>query len=875
MPFPSQRELEVPLLQVLDELGGEALPRDIYPKLAERYPQLTEQDLQERMESGNVRWANHVQWVRERLKQNGELDGSVPGVWKLTEAGRARLRRGEAPTPSGVKPTHSPELHPSLIDELSALRAGLLAKGDLPSNEALKGFYATFQQRFGPDVLKAHDGEALLSLMHETTRDGLVYWLEFKDDAEFPGIFGSIAGGSALKFGLYRRRETGAWMTGTPTAQRELSTVDAITIARRNRDQLVAASELLARFPTGADDAEYIKLQSELGRVAPDVQDSAWGRKYLSLLYPEKLDDFHAVAYQRFHLVKLLQQPASVDGRYVNGGRFVALADAFGWPMNHLTTVLNRRNGPPHRYWRIGTRAGDTGESHWDTMRDQAVVAIGWSKLGDLSSAIADDDFKEVLRQLVTNSYPADPRLIGRTTQQIAHFCQTIRERDYVIACDGAKVLGIGRVNGPYTFGPEHAFPHRRPVEWLDLSEWQLPTTEGLRTTVHEYKRHVENLIAIEQRVIEAPSRPVRAPAVRSAAATPHGPLQWIGQDIIGRLQDVLNRKGQVILYGPPGTGKTYWAERAAKNLAALWNFGAPFDDLVPTDRARLTENTSASFVRFCSFHPGYGYEDFIEGYRPTLANGTVNFVRQDGIFKTLCDEAARNPANRFYLIVDEINRGDIPRIFGELLTLLDKPKRGSFALLPLSGQPFHVPQNVFVIGTMNTADRSIALLDTALRRRFGFIELLPDPTTLGDTVIEGIPLGPWLTALNRLVATHVGRDGRNLQVGHSYFLSAERPIQDFSHFARVMQEDILPLLEEYCYDDWDTLERILGPGLVDVADRRFKTELFTPKRQAELVQAILACTPDVNASAIAVAADVATQATEPDVDEDAEDENA
>src|SRR5262249_25622503 len=208
-----------------------------------------------------------------------------------------------------------------------------------------------------------------------------------------------------------------------------------------------------------------------------------------------------------------------------------------------------------------------------------------------------------------------------------------------------------------------------------------------------------------------------------------HGPMRWLGQDTIGRIQDVLNRKGQVILYGPPGTGKTYWAERAAKNLAALWNFGTALDELSSADRSRLTENAENGFVRFCSFHPGYGYEDFIEGFRPALVNGVLHFSLQNGVFKTLCEQASRNPGNQFYLIVDEVNRGDIPRIFGELLSLLDKPKRGSSALLPLSGDTFHVPENVFVLGTMNTADRSIALLDTALRRRFGFIELLPDPT--------------------------------------------------------------------------------------------------------------------------------------------------
>src|SRR5215218_5670208 len=132
-----------------------------------------------------------------------------------------------------------------------------------------------------------------------------------------------------------------------------------------------------------------------------------------------------------------------------------------------------------------------------------------------------------------------------------------------------------------------------------------------------------------------------------------------------------------------------------------------------------------------------------------------------------------------FLLIIDEINRGDVPRIFGELLTVLEKDKRGRPVALPLTGGPLRVPDNVYVIGTMNTADRSIALLDTALRRRFGFVELMPDSSVFGEAVVGGIPLGPWLDAVNRAIVDHVGQDARNLQIGHSYLLDDGRPIAD------------------------------------------------------------------------------------------------
>ncbi len=566
------------------------------------------------------------------------------------------------------------QLHPLLLEDLQRTHSDMLANGDLRSRDALEGYYDTFRLRFGPETLRASEGEELLSLMHENKRDSMLYWLEFKNDEEFPSIFGSIAGGSALKYGFYRRQETGEWMTGSPSAQRIISTAEAVTLARRDRDQLLAASDLLASLPDNADDAAYTTLQEELTRIAPDVQGTSWGHKYLSLLYPTKLDDYHALNHQRFHLIKLFQTPSAAEGRYVNAPRFVALGRALGWPMNQLTTALNKRNGPPHRYWRVGTRAGDTGKSHWDRMKREGVVTIGWSKLGDLSSALTGDRFREVVRQRLAKLYPADARVTGRAAQQVTRFCQTIQDRDYVLPSDGATVLGIGRINSQYSHASAEGFPHERSVEWLDLGDWRLPTPEGLRTTIFELRKRPDNLVAIEQRVLEAqapPLSPVTAPgSVGDGGTRKHA--TWTGAGKIGRIQDLLNRKGQAILYGPPGTGKTYWAEESAAALAALWNFGVSHEQLSVEQRERLD-----AFVRVCTFHPSYGYEDFIEGYRPHADHGGIQFALQNGIFKTLCETAGGDPDGRYYLIIDEINRGDIPRIFGELLTLLDKPKRG------------------------------------------------------------------------------------------------------------------------------------------------------------------------------------------------------
>ena len=227
-------------------------------------------------------------------------------------------------------------------------------------------------------------------------------------------------------------------------------------------------------------------------------------------------------------------------------------------------------------------------------------------------------------------------------------------------------------------------------------------------------------------------------------------------------------------------------------------------------------------------------------------------FRLRDGVFKALCGEAAAHPREgASILIIDEINRGDVPRIFGELLTVLEKDKRGREVHLPLSGRPFAVPPNVAVIGTMNTADRSIALLDTALRRRFGFIELMPEPELLGGVMVDGVPLAAWLEALNSKIVEKRGADGRNLQVGHAYLLEKGSPVATLAGLARIMRDDIVPLLQEYCYDQDRTLEQILGRNCSEsTRDRASEHDLFDSGRDEELLAALREPCQDLAASA-------------------------
>jgi 5-methylcytosine-specific restriction protein B len=218
--------------------------------------------------------------------------------------------------------------------------------------------------------------------------------------------------------------------------------------------------------------------------------------------------------------------------------------------------------------------------------------------------------------------------------------------------------------------------------------------------------------------------------------------------------------------------------------------------------------------ITLLSFHPSYSYEDFIEGFRPVdTGSGNLVLRLEDGVFKRVCREAQANPKRKYLLLIDEINRANLAQVFGETITLLEKDKRGMAVTLPQSKESFAVPPNVYILGTMNTADRSIKLLDAALRRRFAFIELMPDTEILRGAGVGALMLDEFLEELNRRVAK---TEGREKQIGHSFLLEGGSPVADADEFARRFRQEILPLLQEYCYEDYGALAGYIGEKIVN-----------------------------------------------------------
>lgn len=311
----------------------------------------------------------------------------------------------------------------------------------------------------------------------------------------------------------------------------------------------------------------------------------------------------------------------------------------------------------------------------------------------------------------------------------------------------------------------------RLGVEWTPakLNVDQLPHTTAnkfLQRTVQELTE--EEFLAVQQ----------LAAAAERYDETDFLAETYLHPEQLADLQAMMADKRQLIFYGPPGTGKTFVAKAMAKLLTSL-------------------AEPSAERVEIVQFHPAFGYEDFIEGIRPVsrqLEDGRylVDYPPKAGIFRRFCDRAAKDLERPYVFIIDEINRGNIPRIFGELMLLLEY--RDQEVRLPYSGEAFAIPKNVYLIGTMNTADRSIALVDFALRRRFHFFQFEADPMLYKRWLEDNRPTVAYLDQLfAELTADAI--DDPAFQIGHSYFMDAAMTEEKL---ARIWQRSIEPYLVEY-----------------------------------------------------------------------------
>lgn len=363
-------------------------------------------------------------------------------------------------------------------------------------------------------------------------------------------------------------------------------------------------------------------------------------------------------------------------------------------------------------------------------------------------------------------------------------------------------------------------------------------TEEQLR---QEFKKAVELLMPYYKYVLEIPDSncpKLRNPQITTSTEekTPFLQSEEEGKNSVSDSTDGIrdskkepeqpapNFDHNLILYGPPGTGKTYKTAIYAVTIcdgeeAAVALLKAGYSHIME----RYTELKKQGRIGFTTFHQSYGYEDFVDAIRPVLdgASAQIGYEKKPGIFREFC-ENARSKKKPCVFIIDEINRGNIAKIFGELITLIEESKRDvASVILPNSRVEFSVPSNVYIIGTMNTADRSIAMMDTALRRRFRFEEIQPSTQALremeadkvfGDPDENGnqvtIDVAAMLDVINRRIEVLHDREHT---IGHAYFTGLTGENATFENLRKIFKKSVLPLLQEYFFDDYYKIRLVLG----------------------------------------------------------------
>lgn len=438
---------------------------------------------------------------------------------------------------------------------------------------------------------------------------------------------------------------------------------------------------------------------------------------------------------------------------------------------------------PATKYW---IYAPGQNSHKWDEFYLQEIMGIGWHELGNLKNFTTREEMRSKMKELwgANKNYNND----SLATWQFAYEVQI---GDIIYAKKGkSKLVGRGIVESDYIFDDKRReYKHIRKVKWTNKGEWEHPGQAVLKTLTDvsvytDYVQKLESLFIDEDDDVYNPDE--IEIAFESYIEDDFLNEVFMSEDQYNSLVELLKVKKNVILQGAPGVGKTFAAKRLAYSIMG---------------------KKDSNRVMMVQFHQSYSYEDFIMGYRPK-ENG---FELAAGPFYKFCKRAHDDIEKDYFFIIDEINRGNLSKIFGEMLMLIEKDKRGDKLRLLYSNELFTVPKNLYIIGMMNTADRSLALIDYALRRRFGFFELEPAFDSEGFmSIVEGTENSKLnlLVEQVRLLNEAISKDeslGAGFRIGHSY-LCTEQTITD-KWMESVIKYEIIPLIKEYWFDDESKIE--------------------------------------------------------------------
>ena len=433
------------------------------------------------------------------------------------------------------------------------------------------------------------------------------------------------------------------------------------------------------------------------------------------------------------------------------------------------------------RYWLY---APGRGACMWDEFYARGVMGLGWYQLGDLREYATKEEMRQ--RLLETRD---DNTSQTNSARAVWQFANEIKPGDVVFVKRGLKeIIGRGVVTGNYVYDPDGGeYPHLREVSWERQGSWRSDQQFAMKTLteITDYPDLLARLEAYfedDEDVLDCEEMPM---PLTEYSARQFLDEVYMNEERYDAIVGLLRAKKNIIMQGAPGVGKTYAAKRLAYSMMGV---------------------KDASRVMLVQFHQSYSYEDFIEGYRPSGAG----FELVKGAFYSFCKKAADDEENAYFFIIDEINRGNLSKIFGELFMLIESDKRGPKNKLQLlySRELFYVPRNVHIIGMMNTADRSLAMLDYALRRRFAFVELCPAFDSDGfREYCSGLDNSRFealvreVVALNKAIAADESL-GDGFCIGHSYFCNMDADSCTDAALASIVDYELIPMLKEYWFDE-------------------------------------------------------------------------
>ena len=455
----------------------------------------------------------------------------------------------------------------------------------------------------------------------------------------------------------------------------------------------------------------------------------------------------------------------------------------YAWKSNQsgkteeTTTTTVDSNIKETNYWIYSP--GDNA-SMWDEFYKSGIMGIGWDDVTDLKGFSSKEKIKEYMKKVYDPSYS-----YKNNAHCLWQFANEIKVGDVIFVKKGMhKIIGKGIVTSDYIYDTSRStYKHIRKVDWQNKGEWEHPGQAVMKTltNISAYPDYVQKLLALfaedtSEEVSE--QKEIKYPLYSKDDFLNE---VYMDEDTYNTLTELLEAKYNVILQGAPGVGKTFAAKRLAYSIMG---------------------QKDTSRVAMVQFHQSYSYEDFIQGYRPSKDG----FELENGTFYKFCKEAEEDNERPYFFIIDEINRGNLSKILGELMMLIEKDKRGEKIKLLYSNEWFTVPQNVRIIGMMNTADRSLALMDYALRRRFAFFDFAPAFSSEGfkNYLAEknSQKLESLITAVESLNNT-ISSDkslGDGFRIGHSYFCTDGEITDEW--LKSVVEYEVIPLIKEYWFDE-------------------------------------------------------------------------